>query len=129
MGSKAFPLLGLLLAAIVLLIIASEVAARDMAQTYSNQENGIPRVVPYVLLISTQFSFCVNVTMINGVIYCSMSLKKLRFLTNRIPEACMLLKHRFVKCYLKIEQHLMFVYFKQKTKQNKFVTVYLQFDH
>jgi hypothetical protein len=33
MGSKAFPLLGLLLAAIVLLIISSEVAARDLAQT------------------------------------------------------------------------------------------------
>ncbi|XP_062153631.1 glycine-rich protein DC7.1-like [Alnus glutinosa] len=33
MGSKAFPLLGLLLAVIVLLIISSEVAAKDLAQT------------------------------------------------------------------------------------------------
>jgi hypothetical protein len=46
MGSKAFPnLLGLLLAAIVLLIISSEVAAaRDLAQTSFDQENGT--VVP-----------------------------------------------------------------------------------
>jgi hypothetical protein len=38
MGSKAFLLLGLLLA--VVLLISSEVAARDMAQTSSDQKNG-----------------------------------------------------------------------------------------
>jgi hypothetical protein len=46
MGSKAFPLLGPLLAAIVLLIISSEVAAaRDLAQTSFAQENGT--IVPW----------------------------------------------------------------------------------
>jgi hypothetical protein len=46
MGSKAFPLLGLLLATIVLLIISSEMAARNLAQAQTSfyQKNGT--VVP-----------------------------------------------------------------------------------
>jgi hypothetical protein len=55
MGSKAFPLLGLLLAAIVLLIISSEVAARDLAQTSFYQKDGTYRCS--VLLISTRAVF------------------------------------------------------------------------
>ncbi|XP_041006074.1 glycine-rich protein-like [Juglans microcarpa x Juglans regia] len=39
MGSKAFVLLGLVLACIMLLMISSEVAARDLAETSSDQEN------------------------------------------------------------------------------------------
>jgi hypothetical protein len=38
MGSKSFLLLGLLLA--IVLLISSEVAARDLAQTSSDQKNG-----------------------------------------------------------------------------------------
>ncbi|KAF5482554.1 hypothetical protein F2P56_003113 [Juglans regia] len=43
MGSKAFVLLGLVLACIMLLMISSEVAARDLAETSSDQENGFTK--------------------------------------------------------------------------------------